>query len=280
MSRSPTLTLAYLNRYPDSAAQVLDGLDAGCAGAFLETVPTRLAAAVVDRMSSWSAARTLLAMSPPKAAAILRQMPLYDGVGLLRLIPAAQHAVLLDELPSRRAQRLRNALKYPAGSVGAWIDPDIPAFSVNASAAEAMRYLRHSEDDSHVFLHAADSGRLVGALPVGRLLRSDPDTAIGDLPWEPVVPLSSRASLASAASHPDWDRFLVLPVAGRAGTMVGGLSRASLGRGLADRAGAGSRQSGSMTVQLLTMLGVVCSGLIKAVTAGRPAAENGEHADG
>lgn len=276
MTRSPTLTLAYLNRYPDSAAQVLDGLDPGCAGAFLESVPTRLAAGVLDRMSSWSAARTLLAMSPPQAAAILRQIPLYDGVGLLRLIPAEQHKTLLDELPSRRAQRLRNALRYPAGSVGAWIDPDIPAFAVTAKAEEAMRYLRHSADDSHVFLHAVDGGRVLGALPVGRLLRSDPDTPLGDLPYEPLVPLSSRASLASASSHPDWDRYLVLPVAGRNGTMVGGLSRASLGRGLAERTGPRGRGRPSMTVQLLNMLGVVCTGLLRAVTAGRRSADDRE----
>lgn len=266
MTSRPELTLAFLTHYPGSAAEVLQELEPASAAAFLEDVPTRLAAAVVGRMAPWHGARTLRAMPPSQAAGILLQMPFYDGAGVMRLVPAEVREPLFDELPARRAHRLRRTLRFPAGSVGAWIDPDIPAFPRATTAAEALRYVEHSEDDSHVFIQDDDSGAFVGALPVGRLLKSKRSTTIGELALDRVLPVPARSSLASAAAHPDWDRYLVLPVTGRAQSMVGGLSRTSLVKGLAARRSNADSRRTSVLVEMLTLLGVVSGGLLKAVT--------------
>lgn len=263
--RRPELTLAFLTHYPASAADVLQELEPASAAAFLEDVPTRLAAAVVGRMVPWHGARTLRALPPSQAAAILLQMPFYDGAGVMRLVPADAREPLFDELPARRAHRLRRALRFPAGSVGAWIDPDIPAFPRATTAAEALRYVEHSEDDNHVFIQDDDSGAFAGALPVGRLLKCKRTTTLGELAFDRVLPIPARSSLASAAAHPDWDRYLVLPVTGRAKSMVGGLSRSSLMKGLAERRSGTDRRHTSVLVAMLTMLGVVSGGLLKTV---------------
>lgn len=270
MTRQPTLTLAFLTHAPASAAQVLEELDPATAAAFLTDVPARLGAPVLSCMSAWCAARCLAALDPALAAALLQQLPFHDGIGLLRLVPPQERARLLEELPARRAHRMNNALRYPAGSVGAWIDPDVPALPLQTTVAEALRYLRHAGDDSHVFLHATDGGSFVGALAVGQLLRAEPHSSLGELAYERITPLASRASLASAGRHPGWLRYLVLPVVGRSKAMVGGLSRASLARGQQERTKAPAAATPSIAIQLVTTFGVVCAGLLRTLTSTRP----------
>lgn len=276
-ARRPTLTLAYLKHAPASAAQVLERLTSESAAAFLDDVPARLAATVVAEMSPWHGSRALSLMPLARAAAVLQQLPFHDSVGLLRLMPSGLHAKLFDEFPARRASRLKSALRYPVGSVGAWLDPDIPAFPESATVADALAYIRHSEEDNHVFLQADASGDFLGALPVGRLLRNDPEMRLGDLPHEKLMPLSSRASLTSASANADWQRYLVLPVIGRGRAMVGGLARASLSRGLNERQARTTDAAPSIPLQVLSMLGIVCAGLLKALTAGGGRSKESSH---
>ena len=279
MTSRPTLTLAFLTHAPASAAEVLERLEPASASAFLDDVPARLAANVIARMTPWSGARVLAGLAAAQAAAVLRQLPFHDGVALLRLVPADRHAALYEELPARRAQRLKSALRYPPGSVGAWLDPDVPAFPGQTRTDEAVRYLRHSEEDTHVFVQDDASGRFLGALPVGRLLRADPATPVAELPYERVMPLSSRASLSSASAHPDWDRYLQLPVVGRADAMVGALSRVSLRRGLNEHTAATGDAPGAMIVQVLGALGAACGGMLRVIGGSHRAQEAGEPAN-
>lgn len=278
MTSRPTLTLAFLTHAPASAAEVLERLEPASAAAFLDDVPARLAASVLGLMTPWSGARVLGSLAPEQAAAVLRLLPFHDGVALLRLVPPERQAPLFEELPARRAQRLKNALKYSPGSVGAWLDPDVPAFPAATQVAEALRYLRHSEEDTHVFLQDDASGRFIGAVPVGRLLRADAATPLAELPIEKVMALSSRASLSSAATHPGWDRYLQLPVLGRGDAMVGALSRQSLRRGLNEHVAASKGETGSMLAEVIAAFGVACSGMLQAMggSARSPGSEGDE----
>lgn len=263
MNREPALTLAFLAHAPDAAARVLDGLEPADAAALFAEAPARLCAPVLQRMHTWTGARCLEQLGPDASAAILQRLPLHDAVALLRLLPADSRRPPLDALPARVALRLRRALGYPAGSVGAWVDPDVPSFPVTASAGDALRYLRDSDGVSHVFVHAESGDRYLGAVSIGQLLRMPRETALGDAGVTAVRALSSRASLATALAHPGWDEFLVLPVVARNRTLVGGLKRGSLSTGLAERRAGQRARPASVPVQLLAALGIAWSGLTR-----------------
>lgn len=260
-----TLTLAFLSHAPQSAAQVLNEIAPQQAAAFLEEIPARIAAPAVGYMSSWSAARCMELLSPHRAAAILQNLDFHDCAGLMRLIAEQGHAAVFEALPARLARRLRNALQYPAGSVGAWIDPEIPAFADTASVGDAARYLTNAPAASHVFLHYRDNGRFAGAVSVTTLMRSEPARALSELPLLRIRPLSSRATLTSVAFLDDWDDFLMLPVIGRSKTVVGGLSRASLRKGMHEHRSVRQVDPGTMTGQILSALATTCAGLLQVV---------------
>ncbi len=256
------LTLAFLSHAPRGAAEELERLNPHEAAALLEDVPLRLAGPVVGLMSSWRAAACLELMDNPRAAAILRRLPFRDSAGLLRLLTSDKNDAILAEMPVALARRIRNALKYPPGTVGAWIDSDIPTFGEHDRVSDTLAYLRQSETLTHVFLHDVN-GAFAGALPVASVLRSEPGARLSELTPISVKPLASGSSVSSAALHEAWDEFLLLPVTGRNRALVGGLSRAGLRKGLGEARRPQRAGSDMLVGHLLWALSVTCGGLLR-----------------
>lgn len=269
MPEHPRLTLAFLTHAPNSAAQVLEEIEPEQAAAFLSEIPARIAAPVVGYMSSWMAARTISRLAPDRAAAVLHNLHFHDTSGIVRLIDGGRRGAILDALPARLSKRLQNALTYPAGSVGAWIDPEIPAFPDTAPVADTYRYLSNVPLASHLFLHHEEDGRFVGAIPVTALMKSDGARPLAELPIRRIRPLSSRATLSSVAFLDEWDEFLMLPVVGRKETVVGGLSRAGLRKGLHEHRTTRDLIPGSMAGHLLLAFATTCIGLMRIATQTR-----------
>ena len=116
--------------------------------------------------------------------------------------------------------------------------------------------------DDCLFRFDAD-GLFTGAIPVTALMRSDGSRPLSDLPIRRIRPLSSRATLGSAAFLDEWDEFLMLPVVGRKQTVVGGLSRAGLRKGLHEHRTTRDLVPGSMAGHVLAAFAATCTGLMR-----------------
>lgn len=263
MNRPRELTLAYLELAPQAAARVLENLEARDAAAFLETVPARLSAPVVDSMIPWYAARCLELTGPALAAGILRQLAFDDTVSLVRLLGAQTRDAVCAELPAGFARRLGRALRYPRNQVGAWVDPGAPTLRTSDTVDDALRLLRESAPASHVFVESEDEGTFVGAVSVKSLLRGRAAMRISLLPIGRIEPLSSREPLAAVAFDARWDEFLCLPVVGRRGSVLGGLFRQALHKGLREQRVPADVHAASVWSGLLEALIVTCSGVLR-----------------
>ncbi len=268
MIKQPNLTLAYLTHAPRSAAQVLQQVESAEAAAFLGQVPVRLTAPLLAEMSPWSGARIVADMPIDQAVGVLAALDFDDCLALVRLIGDERQTLLLEQLPTRLGRRLRHALNYPAGSVGAWIDPQVPAFPEQTKVHAALGHVAAAAAASHVFVQADNDGRFLGAIAITELIGVDSELPLARLPLQSVQPLSSRATLASVLSRREWDQFLVLPVVGRSTSMVGGLSRSSLRRGLNERRESANLVEASMLGQLVSALAVSSAGLFQALVQG------------
>jgi len=267
MSDENLLTVAFLDQAPRAAAQELQRLASADAAALIESVPTRLCVAVIHAMIPWNAARLLEMVSAAKAAAILRQLEFADSVTLTRLIAVEQREGLFESMSSRYASRLRNALHYPQHQVGAWIDPDVPTLSVSDTVGDALRVLREANAASHVFLETADHESFDGVIPIQDIVRSEPTVTLGQLRTVASAPVSNRAALASLTFDERWDEFLHLPVVGRRGNLLGGLSRRTLRHAIREKHKSGMARGPSVIHEMLFALAATAAALMKLTSA-------------
>lgn len=261
MSAKTKLTLAYLDQVPGSAARALQTIPAEEASAFLETVPARIAAPVLNEMITWHAARQLELLPAPRAAMVLRQLAFADATTLVRSVRSQAREPIFQALPTKYARRLEAALRYSPHQVGAWIDPQVPALSLDATVADALRVLRAAESASHIFVEAEDHEAYLGTIAVREILRAAHSASLGELRIDRATPLSNRASLASVTFDARWDEFLHLPVVNRRGSLLGGLSRKTLRQSLHEHAFDPGHRRHSLLYHLVGAYLVTCSSL-------------------
>jgi len=231
MNKVPVLTVAYLERLPESAANVIAGMRPLDAAALFETLPTRIVTPIVEKMEKWPAARCLQHLSMENAAAILGEISYQDATVLLRLTPAERREAILAQLSSRLARDLKESLRYPRNCVGAWMDLSVPSLSLNATVKDAVSVARTGPVGDSIFVVDNDQ-RLAGVVRAEKLLRYSAGTRLADIIQTGLKPLFSRMLLREAALEPAWNEFLRLPVAGRNGQLLGALSRHDMMDGL------------------------------------------------
>jgi flagellar motility protein MotE (MotC chaperone) len=107
MAKVPPLTIAYLERMPDSSAKVIAGMRPQDAAALFETIPTRIVTPIVEKMEKWPAALCLQHLPKEQAAAILSNVSYQDATVLLRLTSTDRREAMLEQLPSQLASDLK-----------------------------------------------------------------------------------------------------------------------------------------------------------------------------
>ena len=234
MTEVPPLTIAYLDRLPGSAAQVIESLQSGDAAALFEAVPTRILVPVVERMEKWPAALCLQLLPSERAAAIVAGVSYQSATVLLRLATAGRRDAILEQLPAALARDLKESLRYPRNTVGAWMDLSVPTLSLATTVEAAIVVLRAANGRMADPIFVVDEDqRLAGVLRAEALLRHAGTTGIADLIETGLTPLFARTLLRDAAEMAAWDDHSCLPVASRLGQMLGTLARSDLKRGLA-----------------------------------------------
>ena len=188
---------------------------------------------------------------------------------------------ILAELSTSMARRLRSSQKYPLDQVGAWTDASVPTLKTTDTVTDALRVMGASPvAASHVFIKSAEDQTFAGAITARDLLHSDGRAELGQLARSTVTPVSSRASLSAVAFNPGWYECLFLPVIGRRGTVLGGLSRAALTRGIYAQRISGEQPASTALAQLLIALAVCVQGLLKLVVGGGESVTPREHSVG
>ena len=258
---SPALTLAFLQRYPATAAEVIQELDLGVAAAYLNTVSSRVTAPVINHLIPYVAAQCLGRLAPDRGAAVLRRLAAHERTSLLRMLAPSERAAMLDELPDRMRKRILSALAYPSSSIGAWIDSDVPVLRTDSRVDAARKYLTKDRALSHVFLESAKDGTYVGAVRLADLIQAQGTAQLDELPITRIRPLSNRASLASVQFHAAWDEFLILPVLGGGRVLLGGLTRSAVRRGMHEQHV--TLQHNSVARELINSLLATSTGLLK-----------------
>jgi magnesium transporter len=142
-------------------------------------------------------------------------------------LPAAVIEEVVQSLPAEERERLREALSYPDGSVGALMDFEHLAVREDVTLEAATRYLRRLDElPNHTDqLFVVDrEGRLKGSLPLARLIVSDLELEVARVMVPGSVTLHPEDGAEDAAHAFERYDLVSAPVADAHGRLIGRLT--------------------------------------------------------
>lgn len=267
MTDADSLTLTYLGTRPVDAAHVLERLEPGAVGAFLATVPVRLAAGPLAAMAPWRAGRALATMEPERAAALVEGIPAERVPHCLRAMDESGREAVLARLPGRRSRALRRQLRYAGTLVGAHMHVAVATVASGATVSEAIEVIRTAGTSGTVHLHVVDGhDRPLGVVPVAALLEAGLDRRVDALMSCDCPAIAADLPLSQVDTVSGWEGWPERPVVDTARRLVGRLTLARVIAARTEPIAAISHGAGPARV-LLHSYGAAASGLARVLGA-------------
>lgn len=211
-----------LEAHPVDAAQLVERLPALDVAGLLEKVETNVSAGVLQRMEPPLAAAVLAKLGAEKASAILAGMPLEVATLCLRKLEATAGEALVGAMPHPRARALRSLSRFPEGTAGSLMDPQVLALPHDLTAREALARVREAAGSARYNIYMVDREQvLVGVINVHELLLARPGDRLSELMKTQVHRLSARAGRHEIVSNPGWREVHALPVVDERGVYLG-----------------------------------------------------------
>ena len=167
------------------------------------------------------------AMDPAELVAAAQTLQADELADIAPDLPPSVIEELVQRLPTEERERLRAALSYPEGSVGALMDFDHVAVRDDVTLEAATRYLRRLEElpDHTDQLFVVDRARrLKGVLPLPRLIVSDLELPVNRVMVPESVKLQPEDQAEDAASAFARYDLVSAPVVDGQGTLIGRLT--------------------------------------------------------
>jgi magnesium transporter len=127
-------------------------------------------------------------------------------------------------LPPEEREQLREAMSYAEGTVGALMDFDMVQIREDVTLEVVLRYLRRLDElpDHTDQLFVVDRAeRLLGLVPINRLLVTDPEVAVGAVMTRDFVKFNADDDAADAAAAFERYDLVSAPVVDDAGVLAG-----------------------------------------------------------
>lgn len=131
---------------------------------------------------------------------------------------------LIDSLDAQNRARLQSAMSYPENSVGAMMDYDMVAIRDDISLEVVLRYLRRRGElpDQTDQLFVVDrQDKLLGTLPLNKLLILDPEKQVADVMEKPVEVFHPDGEAREAAGAFERYDLISAPVVDAENKLIG-----------------------------------------------------------
>lgn len=161
---------------PAERQSIVDSLDDETAAEALAELDARLQTQIVEKLD------------PEKAAEILEEMPPDEAADLLAELSPETSRELLQEMPREDAQEVRKLLKFEENTAGGMMTTEYVVVGEDATRGEVVDYIRFHEiplEQLDVVFVISHDARLVGAVPVARLLLTGEEQRMADLYTDP-----------------------------------------------------------------------------------------------
>jgi len=219
--------------------EVLKGLHAADIAYVLEALPQD------DRLAVWKLTKAeqdgdvLVEVNEGVRETLIEAMDREELVDAVETLDTDEIADLVEDLPAdvvaevqeglsheERAQ-LRAAMSYPEDSVGARMDFEMLSIREEVSIGIVMRFLRRFDslpDHTDQVFVVDRQGKLLGALPLSRIVTHDPEDKVSDLMRTDLLTLNPLDKAADAAQAFERYDLVSAPVVDEAERLIGRLT--------------------------------------------------------
>jgi CBS domain-containing protein len=174
--------------HPAQIADLVEGASHEQGEEIIEAVEAdpELTADVFEELEPEHQLEFLQERSDTEAAQLLAHMAPDDAADLLNELDQARRRPVLDLMPPKEGQKLRNLLQHHPSTAGGLMNPDYIAVERGTSLAEVLERVRTATNVpspllGSVFVTEAD-GQLIGTVNTADALRGDPDATVEQLP--------------------------------------------------------------------------------------------------
>jgi CBS domain-containing protein/sporulation protein YlmC with PRC-barrel domain len=196
---------------PAEREAVFETLDEEVAAEALEEVHPKLQVSIVESLDSDRAADIVEEMDPDAAA------------NLLKDLPEETSEVILEEMAPYERQDVSELLQFEEDTAAGHMTTEFVAMPRTARVYDAIELLRHYEggiESLSAIYVVGQARKLLGVVPLARMVLAPPNTQLGQLMLEPVA-CPAGAKEKEIFELFDKYNLLSLPVVDKGGSLTG-----------------------------------------------------------
>jgi len=197
---------------PDEREAVFETLDEGVAAEALEEIEPKLQASIVESLDSDRAADIVEEMDPDAAADLLNDLP------------AETTEEILEEMQPEEREEVTELLEFKENTAAGRMTTEYLALPSTATVQDGIEALRNFEGGvetvSTIYL-IDPNGKLIGAVPLPKLVLAKPDERLLTLGAEPLISVHAGANEKDVAELFDKYNLVTLPVVDDDGKLTG-----------------------------------------------------------
>jgi len=203
-------------------AAILRDLDEESEAKVFRLLDASTGADVLDELAA-SDVQTLAEAAPRRLRDAIREMEPDEVADVLDVLPEEQAEQIIEAFPAEQASAAEQLRAYPPDTAGGLMTTEFVLLYKDITARKAIEITqrqRETETVAHLFV-ADENDRLVGRLPLQRLVFAPPDRLVSELMEEnpyAVSPDTDQEELVRAATRYD---LAAIPVVDDAGRLIG-----------------------------------------------------------
>ncbi len=197
---------------PAERDAVFQSLDEDVAAEALEEIDPKLQVSIVQSLDSDRAADIVEEMDPDAAADLLGDLP------------PERSEEILEEMEPEEREEVEELLEFEEDTAAGRMTTDYMALSPKARVSDAVEMLKNFEGglESMSTIYLIGQGdKLLGAVPLAKLVVSPADERLAALTIEPVISCSPDSDEKEVAELFDKYNLLTLPVVDEGGALTG-----------------------------------------------------------
>ena len=210
--------------HPSDLAEIVENLSPDDREAIFETIDSEVAAETLSEVDPDIQASILESLDAGKAAEIVEEMSPDEAADALGELEAEHSQEILDEMHAEEKEDIEELLEFEEDTAGGLMNTEYIALRADQTVDDAAAALRESEymlDSANMVFVTGANEKLIGAIPMARLLTSSRSTLLSALIHDKPIHVPVDESQDRVTEMFDKYNVLSLPVVDAEGKLAG-----------------------------------------------------------